>query len=148
METVEEALQIVKEIHGDEYYYLAIEGECPDLSELEPYQKVCSLGIKGYYCLMEDKAKDIEDNLDIILDNKHELETTSSDWQTTNGEPLEKMFGIEKNLISFEAFSEIFTIGLDLGFEELKAQKEGNSEGCNLELLIQRQYEKYLEFKK
>lgn len=93
-ETVEEALQRVKGIHGDGYYYLAIEGECPDLSELEPYQKVCSLGIKGYYCLMEDKAKDAEDNLGVILDNKHELETSSSDWQTTNGEPLESMFGL------------------------------------------------------
>lgn len=94
METIEEALQRVKGIHGDGYYYLAIEGECPDLRELEPYQRVCSLGIEGYYCLLEDKAKDAEDNLGVILENKHELESTSSDWQTTNGEPLESMFGL------------------------------------------------------
>lgn len=94
METIEEALKRVKEIHGDRYYYLAIEGECPDLRELEPYQRVCYLGIEGYYCLLEDKAKDAEDNLGVILDNKHEVESTSSDWQTTNGEPLERMFGL------------------------------------------------------
>lgn len=72
-ETIEEALKRVKGIHGDGYYYLAIEGECPDLSELEIYQKVCSLGIKGYYCLMEDKAKDAEDNLDILNNNNNNV---------------------------------------------------------------------------
>ena len=92
-ETVEEALQRVKEIHGDRYYYLAIEGECPDLRELEPYQRVCSLGIEGYYCLLEDKAKDAEDNL-APSNNEHGLNHSDCDWQTTNGEPLESMFGL------------------------------------------------------
>lgn len=67
-----------------------------------------------------------------------------NEWQSDYVKWLEKkVIDFETNTILFEKFNEIFIMGFNLGFTECESQNKGISEGCNLEVIVNRSFENY-----